>query len=145
MSIDAKLCEEIERELDAIYEMEVGSEEHSHSVDNLTKVLDRVIKMQGLDADERNKAADREAAEKARIEEMRAREAEREAEERNKAAEQESEKIDRLIGHGITVGLGLLGMGLTLYGFNKSMKYEEIGTITTQAGKFMLNKILGRK
>jgi hypothetical protein len=145
MSIDAKLNEEIERQLDAIYEMEVGSEEHSHSVDNLTKVLDRVIKMQSLDADERNKAADREAAEKARIEEMRAREAEREAEEQRKTAEQESEKLDKLIGHGITVGLGLLGMGLTLYGFNKSMKYEEIGTITTQAGKFMLNKILGRK
>jgi septal ring factor EnvC (AmiA/AmiB activator) len=145
MSIDAKLNEEIERELDAIYEMEVGSEKHSHSVDNLTKVLDRVIKMQSLDADERNKAAEREAAEKARIEEMRARDAEREAEGKRKDAEQESEKIDRLIGHGITVGLGLLGMGLTLYGFNKSMKYEEIGTITTQAGKFMLNKILGRK
>jgi hypothetical protein len=145
MSIDAKLNEEIERELDAIYEMEVGSEKHSHSVDNLTKVLDRVIKMQSLDADERNKTAEREAAERARIEEMRARDAEREAEGKRKDAEQESEKIDRLIGHGITVGLGLLGMGLTLYGFNKSMKYEEIGTITTQAGKFMLNKILGRK
>lgn len=145
MSIDAKLYEEIERELDATYEMEVGSENHSHSVENLTKLLDRVIKMQTLDAEERNKAAERETAEQARIEQMRAREAELEAEERNKAADREAEQLNRWIGHGITAGLGLLGLGLSLYGFNKSMKYEEVGTITTQAGKFMLNKILGRK
>jgi ferric-dicitrate binding protein FerR (iron transport regulator) len=116
MSIDAKLNEEIERELDAIYKMEVGSDEHSAAVDHVTKLMDRVIEMQRLDGEEQSKSEDRKAEQK-----------------------------NRLIGHIITGGIGLGTLLVTIWGTKKSFKFEEVGTITTQAGRAFLSRVFAKK
>lgn len=107
---------EIERELNGLKDMEVGSEELSNAVDDVTKLYDRWIE---------GERAENDGYEKAEA---------RKAEERN-----------RLIGHiftGISVVGGLL---VTVVCFNKSMEFEKTGTITTLAGRIMHSRPFNKK
>ena len=130
--IDAKLREEIERDLDAIYQMEVGSEEHTKAVHNLKELLGQVIDMQRLDVEEMDRKEKRAAEERAR-----------EAEERNKAEERKNAWLDRLIGHAISGTIGIGSLLAMIWAFVKAMKYEEIGTITSKGGNIIFSRLLG--
>lgn len=151
-SIDTKLAMEIERELDAIYTMDVGSEEHEAAVKPLVQLMDRVIEMQRLDVEDRDKSEKRkaeerafEAAERAREAEAQAREEAFEADERNKSEDREMEKQHRVIGY-IVAGAGILIPAvITVWGTKKSFKFEEVGTITTQAGREFIKRIFAKK
>lgn len=152
MSMEIKLEEEIERDLDAIYDMEVGSEEHAAAVTQVTKLMDKIIDMRKLEIDEHDKSEKRkaeerafEAAERAREAEAKAREAVFEADERNKLEDREAEKQHRLIGYIIT-GVGIaIPAAVTIWGTKKSFKFEEVGTITSQAGREFFKRLFSRK
>lgn len=144
-SIDTKLAMEIERELDALYEMEVGSQEHEAAVKPLVQLMDRVIEMQRLDVEDRDKSEKRKAEDRAFEAEAQAREAAFEADERNKSEDREMEKHHRVIGYVIT-GLGvLIPAAITVWGTKKSFKFEEVGTITTPAGREFMKRIFAKK
>lgn len=151
-SIDTKLAMEIERELDAINEMDVGSQEHEAAVKPLVQLMDRVIEMQRLDIEDRDKSEKRkaeerafDAAERAREAEAQAREAAFEADERNKSEDREMEKHHRVIGY-IVAGAGIIiPAAITIWGTKKSFKFEEVGTITTQAGREFMKRIFAKK
>lgn len=102
---------EIDRELKAIKDMEVGSEKLADAINDVTKLLDRKIEM---DRNE-NEAYD-------------------------KAETRKAEQNHRLIGYGITVGTTLFTAAVTLVCFNRSMEFEKTGTITTLVGKIMHSK-----
>lgn len=129
-SIDTKLELEIERELDAMYDMEVGSQEHTAAVRNLKELGVLVIDMRRLDVDEHDKSERRDAEERAR-----------EAEERNKFEDRKAEWKHRMINY----ILNALGIGLPLvvvvWGTKKSFKFEETGTITSQGGREIFKKL----
>lgn len=152
MSIEIKLEEEIERDLDAIYDMEVGSEEHAAAVKQVTQLMDKIIDMRKLEIDERDKSEKRkaeerafEAAERAREAEAKARETVFEADERNKLEDREAEKQHRLIGYIIT-GVGIaIPAAVTIWGTKKSFKFEEFGTISSQAGREFFKRLFSRK
>ena len=130
MSIDVKLEEEIERELDAIYDMEVGSQEHTAAVKNLKELGVMIIDMRRLEADEHDKSERRNAEERAR-----------EAEERNKSEDRKAEWKHRLIGYilnALSIGLPLV---VVVWGTKKSFKFEEVGTISSQGGREIFKKL----
>ena len=115
-SINTKLELEIERELDAIDKMDVGSEEHTAAIRNLRELMAQVIDMQRLDNEELNKSEDRKA-----------------------------EQQHRLIGY-IISALGIaVPAAVTIWGTKKSFKFEEFGTITSQAGREFFKRLFSKK
>ena len=116
MYVNDKLKVEVERELEAIKEMEVGSDKHSAAVDHVTKLVDRVIEMERLEGEEYDKSETRKAEQK-----------------------------NRLIGYiisGLSIGVPAL---ITIWGTKKSFKFEETGTITTQAGRAFISRLFSKK
>lgn len=107
---------EIDRELNGLKDMEVGSEQLANAVNDVTKLMDRKIEMD---------RTENEAYEKAEA---------RKAEEKN-----------RLIGHIITGVSVVGGMVVSIWGFNKAIEFEKTGTITTFVGKLMQGRVLGKK
>ena len=116
MHTNDKLRAEIDRELDAIKEMEVGSDKHAAAVDHVTKLYDRMIETERLEGEGYDKAEAR-----------------------------KDEKKNRLIGYiisGLSIGLPA---AINIWAFKKSMKFEEVGTITSQAGREMFKRLFSKK
>lgn len=116
MHVNDKLRAEIDRELEAIKSMEVGSEEHSAAVDRVTKLYDRLIEIERLEGEGYDKTEAR-----------------------------KDENKNRLIGYiisGLSIGVPAM---VNIWAFRKSMKFEEVGTITSQAGREMFKRLFSRK
>lgn len=107
---------EINRELDELKNLEVGSEQLSAAVNDVTKLYDRLIECERAENEAYEKTEDRKAEQK-----------------------------HRWIGYGIAVGTTLLTTFVTVTCFNKSMEFEKTGTITTLAGKIMHSRPFGKK
>lgn len=120
MHVNDALRVEIEREINGLKDMEVGSEKCSAAVNDVTKLYDRLIEAERSDNEAYEKAEARKADEK-----------------------------HRLIGYGITVGTTIVTILFTGACFNKSIEFEKTGSITTLAGKIMhskpFNGLFGRK
>ena len=123
MKIKETLYKEIEDELQALNEIEVGTDEYKSSVDGVTKLLDRAIEIEKHEA------------------EMKEREAERIAKNIQVAEEQK----DRVVKNYISAGGVVLPLLVTIWGTLKSFKFEKDGTITTIMGRGFINKLLPKK
>ena len=123
MKIKETLYKEIEDELQALNEIEVGTDEYKSSVDGVTKLLDRAIEIEKHEA------------------EMKEREAERIAKNIQVAEEQK----DRVVKNYIAAGGVVLPLLVTIWGTLKSFKFEKDGTITTIMGRGFINKLLPKK
>lgn len=107
---------EIDREINGLKTMEVGSEKLSAAVNDVTKLIDRKIEMDRTE----NEAYERAEARKA-------------------------EQLSRWIGFGITIGTTVLTTVVTVSCFHKSMEFEKTGTITTLAGRIMHSRPFNKK
>ena len=123
MKIKETLYKEIEDELQALNEVEVGTDEYKASVDGVTKLLDRAIEIEKHEA------------------EMKEREAERIAKNIQVAEEQK----DRVVKNYISAGGVVLPLLVTIWGTLKSFKFEKDGTVTTIMGRGFINKLLPKK
>ena len=123
MKIKETLYKEIEDELQALNEIEVGTDEYKSSVDGVTKLLDRAIEIEKHEA------------------EMKEREAERIAKNIQAAEEQK----DRVVKNYISAGGVVLPLLVTIWGTLKSFKFEKDGTVTTIMGRGFINKLLPKK
>ena len=123
MKIKETLYKEIEDELQALNEVEVGTDEYKSSVDGVTKLLDRAIEIEKHEA------------------EMKEREAERIAKNIQVAEEQK----DRVVKNYISAGGVVLPLLVTIWGTLKSFKFEKDGTVTTIMGRGFINKLLPKK
>ena len=123
MKIKETLYKEIEDELQALTEIEVGTDEYKSSVDGVTKLLDRAIEIEKHEA------------------EMKEREAERIAKNIQVAEEQK----DRVVKNYISAGGIVLPLLVTIWGTLKSFKFEKDGTVTTIMGRGFINKLLPKK
>ena len=123
MKIKETLYKEIEDELQALNEIEVGTDEYKSSVDGVTKLLDRAIEIEKHEA------------------EMKEREAERIANDIKTAEEQK----DRVVKNYISAGGVVLPLLVTIWGTLKSFKFEQDGTVTTIMGRGFINKLLPKK
>lgn len=127
MNIENLLHDEIQKEFEDLGRMELGSEKYKSTVDGLTKLVDRAIKIDELNIENQEK--------------IDAREDEREI----KLKQMEEDRKDRLVRNVLT-GLGLvIPTGLTVWGTLKSLKFEETGTVTTAIGRGFINKLLPKK
>ena len=116
MNIEKLLIAEIESELEILNDMEAGSEEYKATVEGLTKLYDRALEEKRLD-----------------IECMR--EAEKMAEDRK----------NRIVQYALSAAGILIPTLVTIWGTNKSLKFEEEGTVTTIMGRGFISKLLPKK
>ena len=125
--IDTMLRDELQREFENLKDMKSGTEEHKVGVDSLTKLLDRAIEMDKLEADVQEKAENREVDISLKEKQL------------------QEDKKDRIVKNCLTaVGL-IASVGLTVWGSCKSWKFEETGTITSTAGREFMKKLFHMK
>ena len=122
MNTETKLHEVIERELDVLDDMEVGTETYKNTVDGVVKLIDRTLEIEkfNVEADERAKT--------------------REQEFELKRKQMRDEKIDRYIKHGLTLGSLCIGTGMAVWGTVVSMKFEKTDNFTSLLGRWWVNK-----
>lgn len=127
MNTETLLRDEIQKEIEELSRMELGTEEYKTTVDGITKMTDRVIEMTKIDLEYRDRLDARESEEKLKREEMR----------------------DQKRGHFVNDGITILGIVLpvtvTIWGTIKSFKFEETGTITTIMGRGFIQNMLPKK
>lgn len=116
MNIDTLLRDEIQEEFEDLRSAKPGSEEYKTTVDGLTKLMDRAIEIEKIDADVQAKAETR-----------------------------EDEKKDRLIKNCLTAAGIIIPSLITIWGTVKSLKFEQEGTVTTIMGRGFINKLLPKK
>lgn len=122
MKIETILQEEIKSEFKELKGMELGTDEYKSTVDGLTKLVDRAIKIEELNNDAQDKIY-------------------KENELDLKQQQIEEERKDRKVRNSITVASIVIPTIVTIWGTLKTLKFEEVGTVTTNAGRNFMNRL----
>lgn len=128
--IKTKLDKEIESELDALDEMEMGSEAYKNTVDTISKLIDKRNEMNKIDLE--------------RMKQYSSEQRETERSNKEKALDEYNRK-NQLITHAITIGSIVIPVFVTIWGTYKTLKFEETGTVTTIMGRGFINKLIPKK
>ena len=127
MEIEQLLHDEIVDELGGLNTLELGSDKYRVTTEGIVKLMDRAIEMDKL-----NKELDE-------------RQANRNEDLELKYRQIDAEIRDRKIKNVITVAISGVGTIVTIWGTLKTLKFEEIGTVTTMAGRNFINNLFKRK
>ena len=115
-TIENLLKEEIAAEFDKLSKLEPGTAEHEKAVNSLSKLVDKAMEMEKFDV-----------------------------EYEDKQVQAEEDRKDRIVKN-ILTGLGIiLPIGVTIWGTNKTLKFEETGTVTTLMGRGFINKLFPKR
>lgn len=106
MNIETLLRDRVEKDIDGLESLELGSKEHSAAVEDVTKLADRVIEIMKC-------ATSEEQTEK----------------------QTRKEWITQIIKICLELGLKAAEIALLIWGIKNSFKFEEKGTISSQTGK----------
>ena len=123
MKNETLLHEEIESEFKELKKLEAGSEKYKLAVDGLTKLVDRAIEIDKLN----DSAEDRREA--------------RDSDMEIKQQQLHEDVKDRKVRNGIAIAGIIIPTAVTIWGTLKSLKFEETGTITTNAGRNFISRI----
>lgn len=121
--IRKKLAEDVNTLLGELALAKPGSKEYQDISNEVTKLLDRVVEFEKVDINRWNQ----------------------EAEHQLKMKQSEDDRNDKLIKNGLTAISTIGGFGLVVWGALKSWKFEEMGTITSSAGRKFMNMLLSLK
>ena len=127
MKVETMLHDEIRNEFEELKKFEVGSDGYRAAVDGISKLLDRAIEYDKLDAECNERSLNRGF------------------EEDYKLQLAEDEKRDRRIKNGITIAGIVIPSLITIWGTIKSLNFEKEGTVTTIMGRGFINKLLPKK
>lgn len=127
MKVETMLHDEILNEFEELKKLEVGSDGYRAAVDGISKLLDRAIEYDKLDAECNERSLNRGF------------------EEDYKLQLAEDEKRDRCIKNGITIAGIVIPSLITIWGTIKSLNFEKEGTVTTIMGRGFINKLLPKK
>ena len=127
MKVETMLHDEILNEFEELKKLEVGSDGYWAAVDGISKLLDRAIEYDKLDAECNERSLNRGF------------------EEDYKLQLAEDEKRDRRIKNGITIAGIVIPSLITIWGTIKSLNFEKEGTVTTIMGRGFINKLLPKK
>lgn len=127
MSIKSLLETEIEDKLGTLGEMDPETDDYKASIDSIMKLVDRAVEMDKIDAD--------------RLEREQIREDEKKSKEESAKDEKKHYIIDKII----AVSSIVIPIIVTIWGTNKTLKFEETGTVTTIMGRGFINKLLPKK
>lgn len=127
MEIEKLLHDEIVDELGGLNALELGSDKYKVTTEGIVKLMDRAIEMDKLskELDERQKNRNEDLELKYR--------------------QIDAEIRDRKIKNVITVVISGVGTIVTIWGTLKTLKFEEVGTVTTMAGRNFINNLFKRK
>ena len=127
MEIEKLLHYEIVDELGGLNTLELGSDKYKVTTEGIVKLMDRAIEMDKLskELDERQKNRNEDLELKYR--------------------QIDAEIRDRKIKNVITVVISGVGTIVTIWGTLKTLKFEEVGTVTTMAGRNFINNLFKRK
>ena len=125
--IENSLDEEILNAIEALSEMDKGSEEWKKTVEGLAKLLEKTNERDKFEAERREQDRNR------RIENF------------WREEQAKEERIDRWVKNGIAVAGIVIPVAVTIWGTLVSFKFEEEGTITTIMGRGFINKLLPKK
>ena len=123
MRIETKLHEEIQEELKGLKQIELGTDKYRATVDGLTKLMDRAIEINKLDSDREDKLG------------------QQEVEMEFKTQQLEEDIKDRKARNRIAIAGLVVPTVVTIWGTLKTLKFEESGTVTTNAGRNFINRI----
>jgi len=127
MELEKKLHEEIGRELAILEGMEGGTESYKAMVDGVTKLTDRAIEIDKLNAEVEAKAETQKFENELKLKQMK------------------EERIDRIVKNCLTAVSIILPIGITVWGTKASFEFEKEGTVTTIMGRGFINKLLPKK
>ena len=127
MKVETMLHDEILNEFEGLKKLEVGSDGYRAAVDGISKLLDRAIEYDKLDAECNERSLNRGF------------------EEDYKLQLAEDEKRDRRIKNGITIAGIVIPSVITIWGTIKSLNFEEECTVTTIMCRGFINKLLPKK
>ena len=127
MKVETMLHDEILNEFEELKKLEVGSDGYRAAVDGISKLLDRAIEYDKLDAECNERSLNRGF------------------EEDYKLQLAEDEKRDRRIKNGVTIAGIVIPSIITIWGTIKSLNFEKEGTVTTIMGRGFINKLLPKK
>lgn len=127
MKVETMLQDEIRNEFEELKKLEFGSDGYRAAVDGISKLLDRAIEYDKLDAECNERSLNRGF------------------EEDYKLQLAEDEKRDRRIKNGITIAGIVIPSLITIWGTIKSLNFEKEGTVTTIMGRGFINKLLPKK
>ena len=117
------LHEEIQNEFEELKKIEVGSDKYKTAVDGLTKLMDRAIEIDKLNVGAEERLDARNIDAELRQEQL------------------EADVKDRKVRNAISLAGIVIPTAVTIWGTLKSLKFEETGTITTNAGRNFINRI----
>jgi hypothetical protein len=123
MNAETRLYDEIETLNDKLLTLTPGTDEYDKVFKEYTALLDRAIELHRIEADTEDKAAARESAQALEIQKAK------------------GEKGNRIVQAVINVVGIVLPVVLTVWGTNKSLKFEEEGTVTTTAGRNFMSRL----
>lgn len=125
--IRESLHEEIQTEFAYLKGVNFEDEGYKTAIDGVTKLMDRAIEIEKIDNDlyekSLNRENDKEFKEKQMVE----------------------DKKDRRIQNGIAIAGIVVPTGLAVWGTLKTLKFEEVGTVTTAIGRNFINKLIPKK
>ena len=123
MKNETMLHEEIQSEFEELKNIEVGSDKYKTAVDGLTKLMDRAIEIDKLNVSVEDRRDTRDVDAELKQEQL------------------EADVKDRKVRNAISfVGI-IIPTAVTIWGTLKSLKFEETGTVTTNAGRNFMNQI----
>ena len=143
-NIKTLLDEEISNELNALGELEMGSEAYKTTVEGIAKLMDKKIEIEKLDRDEEAKKKDYELESK-KVDSDVAYKAKSNEIEEKKLEQITNEKKDQIFKNGIAIASIVVPSLITIWGTFKTLKFEETGTVTTIMGRGFVNKLIPKK
>ena len=123
MKNETMLNEEIQSEFEELKKIEVGSDKYKTAVDGLTKLMDRAIEIDKLNVSVEDRRDTRDVDAELKQEQL------------------EADVKDRKVRNAISLAGIIIPTVVTIWGTLKSLKFEETGTVTTNAGRNFMNQI----
>lgn len=123
MRIETMLHDGIEDGFNELKKIQVGTEEYKTTVDGLTKLLDRAIEIDKIDAETQANADNREIENRIELKKIAA------------------DRKDRVIKNCLTAASIVCTAGITVWGSLKSWKFEETGVVTSVPGREFMRRI----
>lgn len=127
MNIETLLYDAIETDFETLANAEVGSDERRATVDELTKLMDRMIEMEKVNNDCKDKTEIRENDQAVKVQQL------------------EDDRKDRIVKNVMGAAGIVLPLLVTIWGTKVSLKFEETGSFTTIMGRGFIQKLLPRK
>lgn len=138
----------IDRQIEELDGMGVGTDEYKVAVDSLTKLIDRLNELDKADS-QWGALAKEDERQQAELELKREQlELEKKVHEDDEAfkAKQAADERRKMIVNIVMTSLGIIiPTGVTIWGTYKTFKFEETGTITTMPGRLFITKLFSKK